>query len=60
MQELPFTEKFELTELTNKLFMCTDATSGSNYLMKCFQKYWFDMDSAGGRILYNVKGICEM
>lgn len=43
------TEKFELTQLANKLFMYTDAQDWNRLLSEVFtEMVWFDVSSVGG------------
>jgi hypothetical protein len=56
-------EKIELQELANKLFMYVDAQDWNKVLNEVFSKdVWFDMQSAGGGEPKTVssKEICEM
>ena len=57
------TDKFELTELTNKLFMYTDTRQWQQLLDEVFtEKVWFDMSSAGGGnpVEMLAKDICQL
>src|SRR3954469_15278504 len=52
-------DKIELTELTNKLFMYTDAQQWKRLLSEVFcHEVWFDMGD-GGKNLHATE-ICEM
>lgn len=56
------TDKSELTELANKLFMYTDARQWQQLLDEVFtEKVWFDMSSAGGGAPAEMfaKDICQ-
>jgi hypothetical protein len=55
-------EKIELTELANKLFMYTDAGEWQKLLREVFtENGWFDMSSAGGGVAQFLpsKNICD-
>jgi hypothetical protein len=57
------TDKSELTELANKLFMYTDARQWQQLLDEVFtEKVWFDMSSAGGGnpVEMLAKDICQL
>src|SRR5215213_3991919 len=63
MNQLVLTEKIELQELANKLFMYTDAQDWNKILSEVFtETVWFDMKSAGGGEPKEIpaKEICEM
>jgi len=57
------TDKIELTELTNKLFMYCDARQWERLLDEVFLPViWFDMSSAGGNKPQSIetKDVCNM
>ena len=57
------TDKMELQELANKLFMFTDARDWDKLLSQVFtENVWFDMESAGGGAAKSVAAttICRM
>jgi len=56
-------DKIELTELTNKLFMYTDALQWDKLLAEVFvENIWFDMQSANGEqpVMLTAEAICDM
>lgn len=56
-------DKIELQELANKLFMYVDAQQWNKVMMEVFtEKVWFDMQSAGGGEpkLVAAKDICSL
>lgn len=56
-------DKIELTELANKLFMYCDARQWQHLLDEVFTPdIWFDMSSAGGNKPQNIKAgdVCKM
>jgi hypothetical protein len=61
MDEKQFSDKIEITELCNKLFMYVDALQWNRVLSEVFtETVWFDMTSAGGEAKkLPAKEICE-
>ena len=62
MDEKQFSDKIEITELCNKLFMYVDALQWDKILSEVFtETVWFDMTSAGGEAKkLSAKEICEI
>ena len=63
MNETLIADKLELSELTNKLFMYTDALQWGKLITEVFaEKVLFDMSSASGEApqTLTAKAICDM
>jgi hypothetical protein len=63
MDTKSISDKLELTELVNKLFMYTDSHAWNKLQEEVFNEMvWFDMSSAGGSAPSNISAqtICEM
>lgn len=62
MDNKEITDRIELTELSNKLFMFVDAQQWENVLREVFmEQVWFDMRSAGGEAKeLSAIAICEL
>ena len=62
MSDQQLTDKLELAELSNKLFMYVDAQQWEKVMDEVFAEHvWFDMTSAGGEAKkLSAKQICEI